>query len=235
MLSINVSSTSMLAATKRADEDPHTASGVASQSPPSSPAGDAPESPSSGPSTPPTLRIQVSRSPSPSALSLRGPVSSDHALIWGSPWAQPATDEVFHNDDRVDVTQAPLQLSPSAQCQGRMLSFGACAAGREEDDLECASTEQEPTTMPPPPVANRAVPRRSRIRWPSRRGASAGLPETAPPQAIPTPRGMGDRKVDAPGVAPPVAAASAGRRRGGLRWPARRASTAGLENTLTGV
>jgi hypothetical protein len=218
MLTIKVTSASTLTASKRiiGDGGAHTV-----RSPPSS----APASPAEQAGT-----ITSTGEKRPPASLSREVVSADHPLIWGSPFAEaPAPAACAYGRTADELDNDELDNDHGNGGKGRKFLLGACATAHQNDGLDASEHHHRPIALPAPVAAPavRLGSRKRGIRWPARRGASAGLSEHTVPNPLPQPtfaQGTGD----AVGGATSAQPAQSGRGRSGLRWPARRGTTSGL-------
>ena len=129
----------------------------------------------------------------------------------------------------------PLKLCPSEDSGPWTCS---CSSDDELDSTDVATTAAIPPAddsasasvsskqSASPTLLSPVGARRRGVRWPARRGATAGLPEPClPPRTVALPR-RGSVRTTVP------AATRRHTHADGVRWPARRGATAGLDHTI---
>ncbi len=128
------------------------------------------------------------------------------------------------------VPLLPLKLTPSAQGE---LRSTASAVFTSDEELDAANNVPEVAALPlhtTPAAAPSAATIRRGVRWPNRRGATAGLPpccDAPRTVAVPLPDPRAMTRETEPAVTKPR-----NNRAKSIRWPARRGASAGLGHTI---
>lgn len=172
-----------------------------------------------------------------SMLHSKGRADDAYATLGGGPGspASDVPDSPMAPSARSSPTLAPpplepLKLTPSVRGDRRSTAPTDYTSNEELDTADdtpaVVALPVHATSAAAPP----AVTSRRGVRWPNRRGATAGLPSSCDPPrtvAVPLPEPRAMARETEPAVAKPrnIRAKS-------IRWPARRGASAGLGHTI---